>query len=235
MDQWEECTHPLPRSGSCNADGLRAPQLEHAVEGVDGNVHLGRPTLVRAGAQPVTDHLLEPADSGFDAGTGGVAGRLLPGRSSVLGDALQVAVPLCRRRLGRLAWHGRGTRRHNDRRFRMTLSDRGGNAFLVVAPSAVNEATGAATWSSKGPTWEPSSTSLVVSAVATIWPVSASIPMCSFRQDRRVLVPCFSSSHSPAPQSFRPVLSTSRWTASPSLRGRGRGTSSVSARRHRVV
>src|SRR4051794_30605130 len=61
------------------------------------------------------------------------------------------------------------------------------------------------------------------------------MPRCSFRQDRRVLVPCFSSSHSPAPQSFRPVLSTSRWTASPSLRGRGGGTSSVSARRHRVV
>ena len=72
------------------------------------------------------------------------------------------------------------------------------------------------TWSSKGPTWEPSSTSLVVSAAATIWPVSASMPMCSFRQDRRVLVPCFSSSHSPAPHGFRPVLSTSRWTASPS-------------------
>src|SRR4051794_37765058 len=37
-------------------------------------------------AQSVTDHLFEPADGGFDAGTGGVAGRLLPGRSSVLGD-----------------------------------------------------------------------------------------------------------------------------------------------------
>ena len=35
-----------------------------------------------------------------------------------------------------------------------------------------------ATWSSKGPAWEPSSTSLVVSAVATIWPVSASTPRC---------------------------------------------------------
>ena len=99
----------------------------------------------------------------------------------------------------------------------------------------MNEATGAATWSSKGPTWEPSSASLSVSTAATIWPVSASMPRCSFRQDRRVLVPCFSISHSPAPHSFRPVLSTSRCMGSPSLRGRGRGTSSVSARRHRVV
>src|SRR3954447_1418058 len=99
---------------------------------MDGNVHLDRPTLVRAGAQPVTDHLFEPADGGFDAGTGGVPGRLLPGRSSVLGDALQMAVPLRRRGRGRLAWHGRGTRRHDDRRFRMTPGDCGGNAFLIV-------------------------------------------------------------------------------------------------------
>src|SRR3954449_8672284 len=70
---------PLPRSGSCNADGLRASQLQHAVQSMDGNVHLGRPTLVRAAAQPVTDHLLEPADGSFDAGSGGVARCLLPG------------------------------------------------------------------------------------------------------------------------------------------------------------
>src|SRR3954470_5862061 len=43
-----------------------------------------------------------------------------------------MTVPLGRRGLGRLAWHGRGTRWHNDRRFRVTLGDRGGNAFLVV-------------------------------------------------------------------------------------------------------
>jgi hypothetical protein len=64
---------------------------------MDGNVHLGRPTLVRAGAQPITDHLFEPADAGFDTGSGIVAGRLLPSRSSMLGDALQMAVLLRRR------------------------------------------------------------------------------------------------------------------------------------------
>src|SRR3954454_17111756 len=44
------------------------------------------------------------------------------------------------------------------------------------APSPVNEATGPVTWSSKGPTCAPSSTSLVVSSDATIRPVSASTP-----------------------------------------------------------
>src|SRR3954452_14446115 len=97
----------------------------------------------------------------------------------------------------------------------------------------MNEAIGPSTWSSKGPTCAPSSTSWVVSVAATIWPVSASRPRCNLRQDRRVLVPCFSISHSPGPHSFRPVLSTSRCTGS--VPDRGRGTSSVSARRLRVV
>src|SRR4051812_42453851 len=61
------------------------------------------------------------------------------------------------------------------------------------------------------------------------------MPRCSLRQDRRVLVPCFSICHSPEPKSFRPVLSTSRCMGPPSLRGRGRGTSSVSAGRLSVV
>jgi hypothetical protein len=97
------------------------------------------------------------------------------------------------------------------------------------------------TWSSKGPTWLLSSTSRPVTAAATIWPVSASTPRCNFRQDRRVLVLCFSISHSPALRSFGPVLSTSRCTGSAQLSapallpGRGRGTSRVAARRIRVV
>src|SRR3954464_13314560 len=108
------------------------------------------------------------------------------------------------------------------------------------APSPVTEATGPGIWSSKGPTWLPSSTSRPVSAAATIWPVSASTPRCNFRQDRRLQEPCFSTSHSPGPHSFSPVLSTSRCTGSASrpasaLPDRGRGTSRVAARRLRVV
>jgi hypothetical protein len=39
--------------------------------------------------------------------------------------------------------------------------------------------------------------------VATISPISASVPICGFLPDRRVLVPCFSASHAPASQSSR--------------------------------
>ncbi len=43
-------------------------------------------------------------------------------------------------------------------------------------------------------------------------PVSASTARCSFLQVRRALAPCFSCSHSPAPKTFSPVLSISKWT-----------------------
>jgi hypothetical protein len=59
--------------------------------------------------------------------------------------------------------------------------------------------------------------------------VSASTPMCSLRHDRRRLVPCFSINHSPAPDSFNPVLSTNRCTGS--ALDRSPATASVSARR----
>ena len=48
---------------------------------------------------------------------------------------------------------------------------------------------------------------------------TASKPMCSLRQERRLLVPCFSTSHSPGPPSFSPELSTSRWIGPPVARG----------------
>ncbi len=40
------CVHPNPRLRSGDADGLRASQFQHAVEDVDGDVHLGRLAFV---------------------------------------------------------------------------------------------------------------------------------------------------------------------------------------------
>ncbi len=45
-------SYPSPARGSGDADGDRACQLQHAVEGMDSHIHLGRPTLVRARAHP---------------------------------------------------------------------------------------------------------------------------------------------------------------------------------------
>jgi hypothetical protein len=111
----------------------------------------------------------------------------------------------------------------------MTLADLTVDIVPIVRPIAGKRRTGPAICSSKGPTCEPSSTSLPVSSAAMICPVSASTPIWSFRQDRRTFAACFSTSHSPGPQSLSPVLSTSKWTGS--LPGRSGDTGNVSARR----
>src|SRR4051794_24852608 len=49
---------PTPVLGSCDADVIRASQLQHAVQDLDRHVHLSRPTLIRTRAQPVPDHAL---------------------------------------------------------------------------------------------------------------------------------------------------------------------------------
>src|SRR3954470_19403039 len=72
---WPWCTDqgcgrndPDPVLGSCDAGGLRASQLQHAVQDLDRHVHLSRLTLIRTRAQPVPDHALEPADGGLGPG-----------------------------------------------------------------------------------------------------------------------------------------------------------------------
>src|SRR4051812_46814074 len=96
------------------------------------DVHLSRPTLIRTRAQPVPDHALEPADGGLGPGARVGARGLLPAHPALLGDELQVAVPLRRRGLGRGAGHGGRARRHDDVRARVALGHVGVNALLVV-------------------------------------------------------------------------------------------------------
>ncbi len=50
---------PSPDRGSSDADGVRASQLQHAVEDMDSDAHLGRLASVGVRAQAVADHLLE--------------------------------------------------------------------------------------------------------------------------------------------------------------------------------
>src|SRR5215203_4523075 len=51
-----EWTHwPQPRPGLGDTDVGRASQVLHTIEHVGGDVHLGRPTLIRMRAYPVAD------------------------------------------------------------------------------------------------------------------------------------------------------------------------------------
>jgi hypothetical protein len=52
------------------------------------------------------------------------------------------------------------------------------------------------------------SASRPVSVLATISPETASKPICNLCHEQRFVIPCFSTSHSPGPFSFRPGLST---------------------------
>jgi len=92
----------------------------------------------------------------------------------------------------------------------MALGDAGDDGILIVCAVAGEQGDRVCDLIERGPTWAPSSAPWPVSKEARICPVSASTPMCSFRQDLRVFVPCPSCSHSPAPHSFSPVLSTRR-------------------------
>src|SRR3954468_1213791 len=91
-----------------------------------------RSSLIRTRAQPVPDHALEPAHGGLGPGARVVARGLLPAHPALLGDELQVAVPLRRRGLGRGAGHGGRARRDDYVRVRVALGHGGVNALLVV-------------------------------------------------------------------------------------------------------
>src|SRR6202035_3968454 len=108
---------------SWEANVLRPPKLEHAVERSDSNGHLGGLPPFGSRAQRVTDHSLVAADIGLHQGTPIVIRCPLPAHAAALGDQLQVPVALRRRGFCRCAWHRARTWRHNDRRIRMTLAD----------------------------------------------------------------------------------------------------------------
>src|SRR3954451_4725102 len=55
---------------------------------------------------------------------------------TVLGDKLQVLIPLRGRGLGRLAWHRARPRRYDDQSIGMARGDRAGDVVPVVRPVA---------------------------------------------------------------------------------------------------
>jgi len=104
---------PSPGCGSGDADGDQASQLQHVVERMNGDIHLGRLAPVRARAQPVTDHLLEPPDASLGPSPFRVAGCSLPSRPSVFGDVRRTprfdAVQVVARSVGSVSAASLGT------------------------------------------------------------------------------------------------------------------------------
>ena len=123
---------PSPVWSSGDADGVRASQLQHAVEDMDGDLHLGRPPLIHVRAQPVADHLLEARNARFGQGAPGVARRFLPGHAAAPSNVPEMAVALRGCGLGRLARHRIRARRHDHGRVRMAGRDAGGDTVPLV-------------------------------------------------------------------------------------------------------
>src|SRR5215210_7378535 len=161
---------------SGDADVVRASQVQHAVEHVAGNLHLGCPTLIRMRAQPVADHLFPSANGSLGPGAFRVPGCPLPSHPALLGDELEVAVALRRIALGRLARHGSRARRHDDLRLGVALGDAGVNTVLVVRAIGRDGGHRPRHLVEQGTGLGAVIDVVGGRAVATIWPVSASTP-----------------------------------------------------------
>src|SRR3954447_19677401 len=120
-------------AGSYDADALRAPQLQHTVQHADGDGHLSRLTPIRLRTKPIANNALPARNIGLDQSAPIVARGFLPSHAAVLGNGLDVPVALRRRGLGRLARHGAGAWRHNDRRLWMALRHDSVNVVSIVS------------------------------------------------------------------------------------------------------
>ena len=68
MDRRCGRTEPDPCSGSCDADILRASQLQHSVQHVGSDRHLDRLSPVRLRTEPITDDALPARDIALHQG-----------------------------------------------------------------------------------------------------------------------------------------------------------------------
>src|SRR5688500_17931792 len=83
-------TEPDPCSGSCDADVVRAPELEHAVQRVGGDAHFGRLAPIGLRAQPVADDALPARHVGLHQSAPVVPRGPLPAHAAALGDASEM-------------------------------------------------------------------------------------------------------------------------------------------------
>src|SRR3954466_4652084 len=116
MDRWCGRTEPDPCSGLCDADVLRASQLQHSVQYIGGDGHLARLSSVRLEAQPVTDDAFPSRDVSLHQSAPVVSRYPLPAQATALGDDLDVPVTLRGRDLCGCAWYRIRARRHDHGR-----------------------------------------------------------------------------------------------------------------------
>ena len=80
-------TEPDPCSGLCDADILRASQLQHSVQHVGRDGHLARLSPVRLRTEPIPNDALPARDIGLHKSAPAVSRRPLPAYATALGNA----------------------------------------------------------------------------------------------------------------------------------------------------
>lgn len=124
----------FPASGLSSDPGIaRASKFEHPVEDGCRDSALA---LLGARSQCCADHAFVPTDRRLDPGPKVVAAGLLPTHPAVLGDDLEVAVPLCGSHLGRSARDSGCPWRQDDRCSRVVRGDGGVDLVLIVGSVA---------------------------------------------------------------------------------------------------
>src|SRR5438270_5223910 len=162
----------------------------------------------------MTDDPFPATDIGFHQGTPVVPRRFLPTHAAMFGNHLQMPVTRSGRRLGGLARHRIRARWHDDRGFGMTGSDRAVDAVLVVCAIAGERGDGTIDLVEQG-----TDLRAVIDIIGgecrgddpTRVGIDADVQLAPRPAPA---VACFSTNHSPAPDSFNPVLSTNRCTGS---------------------
>src|SRR5215211_382820 len=84
-------TDPCPRLGSCDPDVLRPSEIEHPVQDIGGNGHLGRLPPICLRTQSVADDAFPARDIGLHQSTPVVPRGPLPTHAAALGNTSQIA------------------------------------------------------------------------------------------------------------------------------------------------
>ena len=80
-------TEPDPCSGSCDADVLRAPEIQHSVQHVGRDGHLARLTPVRLRTKLLADDALPARDIDLHESSPAIPRRSLPAHATALANA----------------------------------------------------------------------------------------------------------------------------------------------------
>ena len=122
-DQGHERADPNHCPVSVDTNGARAPEVQHAVQGVCSNGHFRCLTSMRPRAESVADHSFVPPDSRFDQRTPIISSSLLPAHAPALSDLLKMPITLRRSRARGAARHGGRAWRHDDRDVGLTFGN----------------------------------------------------------------------------------------------------------------